>query len=41
VNGPSVEIAEGLAAGDEVVTRGAFALRAGDRVRVARTGNGV
>jgi membrane fusion protein, multidrug efflux system len=41
INGRSVEIAEGLAAGEQVVTRGAFAVRAGDRVTVVRTGSGV
>jgi RND family efflux transporter MFP subunit len=33
-NGGSVEIASGVAAGEQVVTRGAFAVRAGDRVNV-------
>ncbi len=32
--GPAVEIVEGLAAGDQVVTRGGFNLRTGDRVTV-------
>jgi membrane fusion protein (multidrug efflux system) len=41
INGRSIEIAKGLAAGEQVVTRGAFAVRAGDRVTVVRTGNGV
>jgi membrane fusion protein, multidrug efflux system len=36
VNGRDVEIVAGLSAGADVVTRGAFALRPGDRVRVAR-----
>lgn len=34
----SVEIVSGLSAGDVVVTRGAFALKRGDRVAVAREG---
>jgi membrane fusion protein, multidrug efflux system len=33
--GESVEVVEGLAAGDRVVTRGGFNLRPGDRVQVA------
>lgn len=33
--GDSVEVVDGLAAGDQVVVRGAFNLRAGDRVTVA------
>ena len=37
VVGDAVEIASGLAAGDRVVTRGAFNLRDGDRVAVAGT----
>lgn len=36
--GSSVEIVSGLARGDVVVTRGAFALKAGDRVILAREG---
>jgi RND family efflux transporter MFP subunit len=36
----SVEIAGGLNAGDQVVTRGGFALRDGDHVTVATTGAG-
>jgi membrane fusion protein, multidrug efflux system len=40
-NGASVEIATGLAAGEQVVTRGGFALRQGDPVSVAvPTGEG-
>ncbi len=39
-DGRSVEIASGVAAGEQVVTRGAFAVRGGDRVKVARTENG-
>jgi membrane fusion protein (multidrug efflux system) len=40
-NGPSVEIAGGLNAGEQVVTRGGFALRQGDRVTVtAASGEG-
>jgi multidrug efflux pump subunit AcrA (membrane-fusion protein) len=35
--GENVEISTGLAAGDRVVTRGAFNLRDGDRVTVAGT----
>ncbi|HSL22867.1 MAG TPA: efflux RND transporter periplasmic adaptor subunit [Vicinamibacterales bacterium] len=35
-NGASVEIRDGLASGEQVVTRGAFALRHGDPVTVAR-----
>jgi RND family efflux transporter MFP subunit len=37
-NGTSVEIVSGLNAGDTVATRGAFALKNGDRVTVAREG---
>lgn len=37
-NGSAVEITSGLAATDTVVTRGAFALKHGDRVTVAREG---
>jgi len=40
VAGRSVEIASGLVPGEQVVTRGAFAVRAGDRVTVTRTGKG-
>ena len=40
-SGVSVEIAKGLSAGDQVVTRGGFALREGDRVTVAAAGEGV
>jgi RND family efflux transporter MFP subunit len=40
LNGRSVEIASGVAAGEEIVTRGAFAVRGGDRVAVTRTGKG-
>jgi len=40
VNGRSVEIASGVVPGEQVVTRGAFAVRGGDRVRVARTNSG-
>jgi multidrug efflux pump subunit AcrA (membrane-fusion protein) len=36
--GSLVEISSGLAAGDQIVTRGAFALRRGDRVTTAREG---
>jgi len=39
-NGRSVEIASGLVPGEQVVTRGAFAVRGGDRVTVTRTGKG-
>ncbi len=39
-NGRAVEIASGVAAGEQVVTRGGFALRGGDRVTVTRTGKG-
>ena len=40
VAGRSVEIASGLVPGEQVVTRGAFAVRAGDLVTVTRTGKG-
>ncbi len=39
-DGRSVEVASGVVPGERVVTRGAFAVRGGDRVAVARTGNG-
>ncbi len=39
-DGRSVEIASGVMPGDHVVTRGAFAVRGGDRVTVTRTGKG-
>jgi RND family efflux transporter MFP subunit len=39
-NGATVEIADGLTGGDQVVTRGGFALRQGDRVTVAAAGEG-
>jgi membrane fusion protein, multidrug efflux system len=39
VSGTSVEITKGLSAGEQVVTRGGFALRQGDRVAVS-TGEG-
>ena len=39
-NGASVEIAAGLAGGEQVVTRGGFALRHGDRVTVTAAGEG-
>jgi RND family efflux transporter MFP subunit len=35
-NGVSVEVLSGVKAGDQVVTRGAFALKGGDRVVVAK-----
>jgi RND family efflux transporter MFP subunit len=35
-NGVSVEVVSGLQAGDQVVTRGGFALQAGDKVAVAK-----
>ncbi len=38
--GRSVEIVSGVAPGEQVVTRGAFAVRVGDRVRVTGTGKG-
>jgi membrane fusion protein (multidrug efflux system) len=38
--GTSVEIIRGVAAGDQVVTRGAFALRQGDRVTLTAAGEG-
>jgi multidrug efflux pump subunit AcrA (membrane-fusion protein) len=34
-SGDRVEIVKGLAAGQEVVTRGGFSLRDGDRVQIA------
>ncbi|HEX7018910.1 MAG TPA: efflux RND transporter periplasmic adaptor subunit, partial [Gemmatimonadaceae bacterium] len=37
-SGPHVEIVTGVAAGEQIVTRGAFALRRGDRVTAAREG---
>ncbi len=37
VSGKSIEIASGLLRGEQVVTRGAFAVRVGDRVRVTGT----
>ena len=36
VTGESVEIVQGVAAGDKVVTRGGFNLRPGDRVQIAK-----
>ncbi len=39
-NGRLIEVASGVVPGEQVVTRGAFAVRGGDRVAVARTGNG-
>jgi RND family efflux transporter MFP subunit len=39
-NGTSVEIINGLAAGEQVVTRGGFALRQGDRVTTTAAGEG-
>lgn len=39
VNGTTVEITEALREGEQVVTRGGFALREGDRVTVARQGS--
>ena len=39
-NGPSVEIVTGVQAGEQVVIRGGFAIRPGDRIMVA-TGEGV
>ena len=35
-NGVSVEVLSGVQPGDQVVTRGAFALRDGDRVVVSK-----
>jgi RND family efflux transporter MFP subunit len=35
-NGVAVEVVSGLQAGEQVVTRGGFALRAGDKVAVAK-----
>lgn len=35
-NGVSVEVLSGVQAGEQVVTRGAFALREGDRIQVAK-----
>ncbi|MEK6629708.1 MAG: efflux RND transporter periplasmic adaptor subunit, partial [Acidobacteriota bacterium] len=35
-NGVSVEVVSGLQAGEQVVTRGGFALRTGDKVAVAK-----
>jgi multidrug efflux pump subunit AcrA (membrane-fusion protein) len=35
-NGVAVEVISGLQAGDQVVTRGGFALQAGDKVAVAK-----
>ncbi len=35
-NGVSVEVVSGLKAGDQVVTRGSFALREGDRITVSK-----
>lgn len=40
LNGRSVEIVSGVAAGEQLVTRGAFAVRGGDRVAVTRTVKG-
>lgn len=37
-NGTAVEVVSGLTSGDTVATRGAFALKSGDRVIVAREG---
>jgi membrane fusion protein, multidrug efflux system len=39
-NGSSVEIVSGVLPGEEVVTRGAFAVKGGDSVKVTRTGKG-
>jgi Trk K+ transport system NAD-binding subunit len=39
-NGVAVEVVSGVASGDQVVTRGAFALRPGDRVTVAAGSQG-
>ncbi|MFB3855423.1 MAG: efflux RND transporter periplasmic adaptor subunit [Vicinamibacterales bacterium] len=39
-NGRSVEVLSGLAADDQVVTRGGFALRQGDKVTVTESGEG-
>ncbi len=39
-NGVSVEVLSGVKAGDQVVTRGAFALREGDRILVSSKGEG-
>lgn len=39
-NGLAVEVVKGLSVGDQVVTRGAFALREGDRVTVTESGEG-
>lgn len=38
--GATVEVSSGLAAGDQVVTRGGFALRPGDRVRIGQASEG-
>jgi len=35
-SGPSVEVLSGVQPGDQVVTRGAFALKDGDRVVVSK-----
>jgi membrane fusion protein, multidrug efflux system len=40
MNGRSVEIVNGLASGEQIVTRGAFAVRDGGRVTMARTASG-
>ena len=40
-NGRSVEVASGVEPGEQVVTRGAFAVRSGDRVTVTGTAKGV
>lgn len=40
-NGRSVEVASGVEPGEQVVTRGAFAVRSGDRVTVTGTGKGL
>ncbi len=37
-SGGSVAVASGVATGEQVVTRGAFAVRGGDRVTITRTG---